>query len=459
MNTPSFARRALRTILRWTLRLVILLLVLILLGGLWLFRHAIYNRVFVFPKQAAAWEELRAQRQDVTLDDGYIDVRGVCHAHSKFSHDSEMEFEKILEAAKKADIQFLFMSDHVINTKADFSWQWRGNHDGVWFFPGFEMGAGFFVWGLPPDTVLSDTLDKRLLAKMVSEKGGNVFFVHSENDKHLWDLPQLGGMEIYNIHTDFLDERYIEILPDMIMNTSAYPDQTLRIIFDRHDRIHARWDEINKTRKVIGFCSVDAHKNVGVRLQYTADERFLLRDTSPDLDNSAQLTWLPMWLARWIWGDFKPGDTLFQKDWDPYERSLRYDNNHLLIREVNETTLAEALREGRNYVAFDMLCDATGFTFLAQAGERRAVPGEAVPFVAGGTLTVASPLPGKAVLRRDGEIVGEAEGRTVEFKADAPGKYRIDFEVKILDEWTPWVYTNPIHLYAETPPVPVAQAQ
>jgi len=439
-------------------RLVLLLLVLLLIGWLWLFRHAIYNRYFVYPKQAAAWEELRAQRQEVTLDDGYFDVRGVCHSHSKFSHDSEMTFEEILVAAKKANIQFLFMSDHVINTKADFSWQWRGNHDGVHFFPGFEMGSGFFVWGLPQETVLSDTLDKRLLAKMVAEKGGNVFFVHSENEKHLWDLPQLGGMEIYNIHTDFLDEKYIKILPDMILNSGTYPDQTLRIIFDRHDRIHQHWDELNKTRKIVGFCAVDAHKNVGVRLQYTAEERFLLRDTSPDLDNSVELTWLPRWFARLCWGPLEPGKTLFQIDWDPYDRSLRYDNNHLLIKEVNDQTLSDALREGRNYVGFDMIADATGFTYLAEAGERRAVPGEAIPHVAGTKLTVASPLPGKAILRRDGVVVGEGEGRTVEFPADVPGKYRIDFEVMILGEWTPWVYTNPINLYAETPPAPVAAA-
>lgn len=458
MKNSHFAVKALRFALRWALRLILLILVLLMLAGLWLFRHAIYNRTFVFPKQAAAWEELRAQRQDVTLDDGFYDLRGVCHSHSKFSHDSEMPFEKILEAAKTAGIQFIFMSDHVVNTKADFSWQWHGNHDGVYFFPGFEMGAGFFVWGLPQETVLSDTLDKHLLAKMISEKGGNVFFVHSEDDEHFWDLPQLGGMEIYNIHTDFLDEKYIEILPDMAMNTGAYPDQTLRIIFDRHDRIHARWDEINKTRKVVGFCSVDAHKNVGIRLQYTEDERFLLRDTSPSLRNSTELTWMPKWLARMLWGKLVPGKTLFQRDFDPYERSLRFDNNHLLLKETNETSLAEALREGRNYVAFDMICDATGFTYLAQSGERQAVPGEAIPYATGTILRIASPLPGKAVLHRDGVLVGEAEGRTVEFAADVPGKYRIDFEVKILGEWTPWVYTNPINLYAETPPAPVASA-
>ncbi len=421
----------------------------------YLFRHAIYDRFVYFPKEAAAWEELRKRRQEVKLDDGYLDVRGVCHSHSRFSHDSEMPFEKIIEAAKKANIKFLFMSDHPVNTKADFSWQWRGEHDGVFFFPGFEMGGGFLVWGLPPDTVLSDTLDKRLLGKMIDEKGGMVFYAHSENKDWLWDLPQLRGMEIYNIHTDFLDEKYIEILPDMLMNTGAYPDETLRIIFDRHDDILARWDEMNKTRKIVGMCAVDAHKNVGMRLVCDADGHLILRDTSPSLQNSKDVSWIPKWLLRPFFGPIEPGKTLFQHDFDPYERSLRYDNNHLLVKEVTEQALYDALREGRNLVAFDMLCDASGFVYLAKAGARDAICGDAIPYLSGATLQVGSPLPGKAILMRDGAKVGEAEGRELEFAADQPGKYRVEFDVKILGEWIPWVYTNPINLYGETPPAPV----
>lgn len=455
MKESTLPRRIFHGLVRWTLRLLALALIFVLCALLALFRHAIYNRYVHFPKEAAAWEELRKQRQDVTLDDGYMDVRGVCHSHSRFSHDSEMPFEKILEAAKKANIKFLFMSDHPRESKADFSWQWRGEHDGVYFFPGFEMNSGFLVWGLPQDTVVSDTLDPRLRGKFIDERGGMVFYAHSENLNWLWDLPQLRGMEIYNIHTDFLDEKYIEILPDMVLNTGKYPDETLREIFDRHDDILAHWDEMNKTRKIVGMCAVDAHKNVGVRLVCDSEGKLILRDTSPSLNNSQDVSWIPKWLLSPFVGPIEPGKTLWQRDFDPYERSLRYDNNHLLVKEVSEQSLPEALREGRNYVAFDMLCDATGFVFLAKAGDRQAVTGEAIPYAQGATLQVASPLPGKAILMRDGVKVGEAEGRTASFNADAPGKYRIEFDVKIMDQWLPWVYTNPINLYGETPPAPV----
>lgn len=434
-----------------------MLLVLVLLGAalLWLFRDALYDRYVLFPEQEAAWAALRAQRQEVTLDDGYYDVRGVCHSHSKISHDSTMEWEAILAAAKIADIDFLFMSDHSINTKADFSWQWRGEHDGVYFFPGFEMGAGFLVWGLAPDVVLSDTLDKTLLAKMIDEKGGMLFFAHSE-EQRMWDLPQLRGMEIYNIHTDFKDENYIDILPGMVLNTRRYPDLTIRKIFDRHDDIHARWDELNKTRNIVGIGAVDAHKNIGVRLVCTSDGRLILGDTSPKIDKGQDVSWLPKWFVELVFGPIVPGKTIWQIDWDPYERSLRFDNNHLLIKETSEQAIYDALKAGRNYVAFDMICDATGFTYLASANGRNAATGEAIPHATGAKLTVASPLPGRVTIFRDGVQVHQSEGRTIEISAETPGKYRATFEVNILDEWTPWVYTNPINLYAETPPAPAA---
>lgn len=445
MSTQTIVNSLVKTVVRWTIRGVVALLVLVAVGLLWLFRDALHDRYVLFPKQEAAWDALRAQRQDVTLDDGYYDVRGVCHSHSKISHDSEMEWEAILAAAKKADIQFLFMSDHNINTKADFSWQWRGEHDGVYFYPGFELGAGFLVWGLAPDVVLSDTLDKRLLAKMIVEKGGMFFFAHSEEER-MWDLPEVSGMEIYNIHTDFKDENYIDVLPGMMLNTGRYPDLTIRKIYDRHDDIIAHWDELNKTRKMIGIGAVDAHKNIGVRLICTSDERLILCDTSPKIDKGQDVSWLPRWLVRMVFGEIVPGKTIWQIDWDPYERSLRYDNNHLLIKETNEQTIYDALKAGRNYVAFDMICDATGFTFMASANGTVAAVGEAMPFAPGTKLTVASPLPGRATIYRDGTQVHQSEGRTMEFTADSPGKYRVMFEVNILDEWTPWVYTNPIEL-------------
>jgi hypothetical protein len=42
--------------------------------------------------------------------------------------------------------------------------------------------------------------------------------------------------------------------------------------------------------------------------------------------------------------------------------------------------------------------------------------------------------------------VHRAEGRTLDWSPAGPGKYRVKAEVRILDEWIPWIYANPIEL-------------
>jgi len=441
---------------RWGRRILIALVLLALLA-LFPVRKHVWNHFVAYPRQAAAWETIRADHHPVALDDGYYDLRGVCHSHSKFSHDSEMPFEKILEAAHKAEIKFLFMSDHVIDTKADFSWQWRGEKEGVFFFPGFEMSAGYLVWGLPEETVLTDRMDPKLLAKQIYEKGGIVYYAHSEN-KHDWEQEFYGGMEIYNIHTDFLDEALPNMLLNMFINERRHGDQALRSVFkSRPDLpvIHARWDELNKTRKIVGIAAVDAHQNVGARLYYTEDGNLLIRDTGPKPGKIINLNFLSRGLLRVLFGPLEPGKQLYRRDFDPYDRSLRYVNNHLLVRETSEEALFDALKQGRSYIAFNIIADATGFTFLAESGGGRPVPGEGAMFTPGAQLRGASPYPARFTVRRDGEIVHTAEGRDFTWEAPGPGKYRLEAELNEGGTWTPWVYTNPIQLYAETPPAPL----
>lgn len=38
-----------------------------------MFRGALYNRFYLFPKQAAAWKQIAESRQEVTLDDGWTE--------------------------------------------------------------------------------------------------------------------------------------------------------------------------------------------------------------------------------------------------------------------------------------------------------------------------------------------------------------------------------------------------
>ncbi|MBM3288697.1 MAG: hypothetical protein FJY92_00960, partial [Candidatus Hydrogenedentes bacterium] len=424
-SSPEKKRSWPRLVLRWAIQFVVVVVVLGAFTLAFFFRTALYHRFVLFPKQAAAWDQLRAARQDVALDDGWTEFRGVLHSHSELSHDCEVKSPDILRAAKIADINFICMTDHARDGKADYSWGWKGLHDGVLFVRGFELQHGYMPWGLPDDTVLSSDTDPATLAEQIDAKGGLLFYAHSEEERD-WELPTLNGMEIYNIHTDVKDEgevaAYLKtIAPELLLSLDTYPDQTFRLLFDRQTAIIAHWDELNAKRKIVGIAASDAHQNSGFRGTYTEDGRLRIRGTGPDKDGGSgmKLNAVTRGLLRLFFGPLEPGRQLFRIEMDKYDRSLRFVNTHVLARELAEPAVIDALRAGRVFIAFDMIADARGFTFLAEAGATKAVMGEEVPVRDGLTLRAASPVPCRFTLIHDGKPVTQKEGRTFDYAVAA----------------------------------------
>lgn len=424
--------------------LILAVVALLLVAFVVVFRQAIYHRLIAFPAEKNAWETIRAQREKVVLDDGWMEIRGACHSHSELSHDSIIPFPEILAALKQADLDFICMSDHTIEGKADYSLGWRGDHEGVIFIRGFEMAHGFMPWGLPDDTVLENNMEPRALARLIAEKNGLLFFAHPEEER-LWDLPELTGMEIYNLHADFKDEKLAGVLPDFILNLSAYPDQTLRLIFDRQTEILKHWDALNQNRKIVGIAANDAHQNTGIRGYVTEQDTFqLLERGSADVIKEWKLNAFSKTFLQLLFGNWQGSKELFRITLDPYVQSLRYVNTHLLVTEKSEQAILDALRAGRCFVAFDMIADAREFTFVAENGQQKAVMGEQIPFSPDLTFLAESPLPCHFALVRNGEREAEQTGRMFVYKPQSPGVYRLEAELRIRDEWVPWIYTNPV---------------
>ncbi|HRI87759.1 MAG TPA: hypothetical protein PK869_05830 [Candidatus Hydrogenedentes bacterium] len=440
-----------RLLLRWSIQFVVVVVVLGTVVIAFMLRGALYNRFYLFPRQAEAWAMIDAARQEVTLDDGWTEYRGVCHSHSELSHDCEVRHPDILRAAKLADINFICMTDHARDGVADYSWGWRDIHDGVLFIRGFELGHGYMPWGLPDDTILSRDTDPATLAEQIAAKGGVLFFAHSEEERD-WELPELNGMEIYNIHTDVKDEGYdngiVGVLSnlggDFILSLGKYPEQTMRLLFDRQTAILKHWDELNMTRKIVGITASDAHQNFGFRGAYTEDGHLRFRDNSPDEGSVIELNWATRGLLDLFFGPLEPGRQLFRVEFDRYDRSLHFSNTHVLARDLTEPEVIGALRAGRVFIAFDMLADARGFTFLAEGAAGKAVMGEEIAIGDGLTLRAESPVPCRFTLVHNGVAGAVQEGRHFESKVTEPGIYRLEAELYIVNEWVPWVYTNHI---------------
>jgi hypothetical protein len=458
MQSNPNKRRIARFLFRWVYRFFVAVLLVSSVFFLVFFRGALYNYFVTFPKQEASWKELRAKRVPTTVDTGFNEYRGVLHSHSERSHDSQIAFPDILAAAKVADIDFIFMSDHCVEGKADYAQGWKGEHEGVIFVRGYEMGDGFMPWGLPDSAVLDCSAKSEDLAKEIVANGGLLFYAHSE-DERLWDLPELTGMEIYNIHTDLKDEERafrLKLLPEILTSVRRYPDHCIRLLFDRQDAILAHWDELNKTRKIVGISANDAHQNNGIQLIYTNEGKLLVQETSGSDGDEYTLNPVSRTLLRLAFGKLEPGKRLFYYTMDPYERSLRFVNTHLLAREFTEKGLLDALKEGRAFIAFDMIVDARSFAFTANSAQAKATIGEAIPLTPDLKLSAVSPVPCRFTLKLDGQKLLESDGSSFSYIPTAPGKYRIEAEISEAGVWIPWVYTNPIEVtgFVEATPGP-----
>lgn len=443
----THAVSTLRTAVRWGLRLggggLLLGVVLVLF---WL-RAGLYNRIVRFPAEAAAWEGLRAQRQPVADDAGWHEYRGILHSHSHLSHDSDVSFEEILQVLRSADLDFIALSDHCVEGRADFTGQWRGLHDGRLFIPGFEMKEGLMPFGVASGVVLSNGMDSASLAREVVKQGGVLFYAHPEEPRD-WDRPELDGMEIYNLHTDFkrLPGGLGALLPDLLLSLRRYPDHIVYSMFRRPVEFLQRWDELNRTRRLVGIAGNDCHQNVGFRAIYTSADTVRVEDTSPEVLREFRLNGWTRPMVRLLLGPLEPNRTLFHIQFDPYERSARFVNTHVLARSLSEAAVLEALRVGRVFVGFDVIADSSSFRWWAQDREHGVVMGESLPWSPDTRLQARSPLPARFTILKDGARVCRAEGRGVEYVPDGSGSYRVEAELKVLEEWVPWVYANPIRL-------------
>ncbi len=437
-------RRGLR---RWLIRLLGVGACIVVVFAVALLGVPIYDRYVTYPALARQLAAVRAQAEPVELDDGWTEYRAVVHAHSELSHDSEIPFPQILAAAQEAKVDAMFMTDHCIDRKADFSLQWTGMHAGVRFVRGWELRNGLLVWALPPTQVLDCEQPIAQTVAQVKAQGGLSAFCHTEEPRP-YELTDVASMEIYNLHTDFLDERLAGVLPGLILNSARWPEFAIRKLYDHQDAILALWDAQNRTRLMVGVGAADAHQNLGLRATYTEDGHFRLRQSS----GKPLLDWKPGILTRplleGLLGPLVPGRELLRVDLDPYALSLRYVNTHLLAHDDSEASLLDALGKGRAFVAFNLVADAKGFVLLAEGGGQRATLGESAELSPDLALHGAAPLPARWTVRRDGEVVASSEGRSLHWAIRQPGSYRVELALKVGDAWVDWIYANPIRVRA-----------
>lgn len=395
-----------------------------------------------------AIEAFKAERRPVELSSGYQDFRVVLHAHSAFSHDSRSKIEEIVAGAKAAGVQAILFTEHPADHYDYFRDGHRGMNDGVLLIPGAETG-GFLAY--PTRSIQQEkTETPQQFADLVRRDDGMIFLCHLE-ERMDWQITGLTGSEIYNTHADVKDEAkfmssirsplgIVALLPAL----QKYPQELFGSILDYPADYLKRYDELCQVAPHTGVAGDDSHHNQGVRAVLQENGKVLVEDRLGE--KVAELDPTKISLLKGLVGNKKPGDVVLEVDLDPYERSFRHVSTHLLMPELNEKAIGSALREGRAYVAFDWLCDPTGFVFQAVHGGKTFPMGSQLVDPTGLKLQVATPLPGIIKVLRNGKVVREDRTRSLEQEVSEEGNYRVEVWLNLAGELRPWILSNPIYI-------------
>lgn len=376
---------------------------------------------------------LRNQRVKPPSLEGYVEFRGVVHAHTNLSHDSTGTTQEILEAARLAKLDFLVVTDHY--TPRIFTEGIEGRKDSVLVVRGVEVALGctrggaltrrcasVLAIGLREPLVpgANEQWDWDELFKSIQKQGALSIIAHPRGMMNPHYFKYADGIEIYDL-ADTVRDRLVDVprfLLDFALDYADYQEEiVVPIIVERSSWNLAEWDRFTKTRRFIGLAGNDAHQNLRA----------------------------------------------FGRQADPYLLSFKSVNTHVLAPAGTSESLkafapalttgklVAALRAGRCFASFNLMADAGGFRFAAHredGGLLAAVMGDELPLEDGLVLVAQSPVPGLLELLRDGVPIRHQEGRELRHQVDRPGVYRVEVSLKVVDRWRPWIFANPIYVRA-----------
>jgi hypothetical protein len=401
--------------------------------------------------------KLRAQRAVIPPLPGLNDYRCILHAHAEDSSHTGGTLPEMLADAKKAGISAILLTDHFRPPRDFIDGRWRGLKDGVLFVPGSEI-RGCLLY---PEASVLDKMEQPFpdLLKAVTAGSGMMFLSHVEERK---DHPMEGltGLEIYNRHWDakkdmasliavamkLTDPKQLAELEEAVR---LYPDELLAFQCDYPQVYLDKWDAGTKTFRLTGIAANDCHHNQVFVVKMVDEETVLLGTIVDKDDGMRKITAGSRPGIKEMTKGRKPGDILARVDLDPYERSFWNTSTHVLAPQLDEPTLRAALKAGHAYVAFDWMCEATGFRFeaLNDGGKPAGIMGDEMKYASGLKLSAQFPLACQTRLLRNGVLVAETSGKDrMEFPVKEPGVYRLEAWLTVDGEPRPWIFANPIYV-------------
>ena len=387
------------------------------------------------------WTKYKKPPQIISLES----YKGVIHSHTYWSHDSRGSISEIIDAAKKAKLKFIFNSDHKRHQLDTFPRGYHGVYEGIIMESGTEHSSGLMI--SPFDSVAVDWSkpEAEIIHDIVSH-GGFTMYVHTE-EEHDWENQDYQAMEIYNIHTDLLDES--GILPFVINNTinrNKYMHWAFRELYDDQVDIHANWDRLNQQRRIVGIGAVDAHNNQSFRARYHPDGN--VEWVGPNADTLVIRE--ANWLDQLLLGKPDKYGWAFKWEMDPYFNSFNFVNNHIFCDTFSNVNIKDHILKGHAIVSFEHLAEANGFQYFAvnELNEITGIVGDSIPAGQVASLRAISPYPARYQLILNGEKIFDIEDEyEFVYQIEKKGNFRLVASLWLDNKWNHWIYTNPIYIY------------
>lgn len=387
---------------------------------------------FLVALVALAWFALLppAPLTTAVLDGSPATARGAYHVHSDRS-DGSGTLDAIAQAAGRAGLQFVIVTDHGDGTRPPEAPQYR---HGVLVIDAVELNtaSGHLVaLGIPaaPYPLAGTAAD---VMEDVRRLGGFGIAAHPDSPRTTlgwtaWDVA-VDGVEWINADSSWRDES----APALVRAVLGYPVRpagAVAWLIDRPVELLSRWDAVGATRSVPALAAADAHARIS------------LRDPGADGDTSGLQ--LPV-----------PG----------YEAVFRAFSNHVVLDEAltgvatpDAAAIVGAITRGRVFTVIDAVASPGSLVFTAAAGAAVAHMGESVPLDAAVHLTARVGGPAGTTLRlmRDGVVMPDSGDADVSWSASEPGVYRVEAYVPGAPGTppVPWVLSNPIYVGLPRPPV------
>ncbi len=338
---------------------------------------------------------------------------GSIHIHSKFS-DGSGDAAEIAQIANEVGLDYIILTDH--NTL-------RALHEGYekWYgktllLVGAELNDKVNLnhyLAMNIDKVFSTRLTAKEYVKKVADAGGIGFIAHPFEQRNSmkehppypwkdWDAGEFTGIEIWNHMSEWMEG----LTEQNKYNHFIHP---LRSIVGPPKETLAKWDELNKNRKVVGIGGIDAHAHKVNVLGFVEVEVF-------------------------------PYKVLFKSIRTHILTDNQLDKNNI---EKSKEILYKNLAYGRCFVANHYHGDAKGFRFYANDGDKKYQMGDIIQKSNKVKLKVILPkVSAKINLIHNGKQISSIENNEGSFIVNKKGQYRVEVYV----DNNAWIFSNHIRI-------------